>query len=251
MRVAALYDVHGMLDALEAVLAEVAEEAVDVVLVGGDAVGGPQPAETLHRLQSVGDRVRWVRGNTERALVDGPAWVDESAHEALAWTAARLSADERSFLAALPQRQVLRLDGLGRVVFCHATPRSDLEIVTEATPDAHLREVLAGVEADLVVSGHTHMQLDRRVDGVRWVNAGSVGMPFEGDVAAFWALLDTDVSFRKTSFDVEAAAETILATGWPEAEAFVAGRMRRAARREEAIAEFERRAIARGERLTD
>src|SRR5918912_1179983 len=206
-----------MLDALEAVLAEVAEEAVDVVLVGGDAVGGPQPAQILDRLQSVGVRVRWVRGNTERALLEGPAWVDESAHEALAWTAARLSADERSFLAALPQRQVLRLDRLGRVVFCHATPRSDLEIVTEATPDAHLRDVLAGVEADLVVSGHTHMQLDRRVDGVRVVNAGSVGMPYEGEVAAFWALVeDGEPSLRRTAFDVEAAIAELQASAAPE-----------------------------------
>src|SRR5918912_3638216 len=237
-----------MLDALEAVLAEVAEEAVDVVLVGGDAVGGPQPAQILDRLQSVGVRVRWVRGNTERALVDGPAWVDESAHEALEWAAARLSSYERSFLAALPQRQVLRLDGLGRVVFCHATPRSDLEIVTEATPDAHLREVLAGVEADLVVSGHTHMQLDRRVDGVRWVNAGSVGMPFEGEVAAFWALLGPDVELRHTAFDRERAAEGILASGWPEAEPFVRENLRTAIRRSEVVPLFERMAIERGER---
>jgi predicted phosphodiesterase len=148
----------------------------------------------------------------------------------------------------LPDRQLLELEGLGRVLFCHATPGSDLPIVTAATPDAHLRKLLTGVEVDVVVSGHTHMQFDRTVDGVRWINAGSIGMPYEGEVAAFWALLGPGVSLRKTAYDVDTAAQAVLATGWPDAEAFVTENMRTAIPPDEAIPFFERQAAERGER---
>jgi putative phosphoesterase len=247
-RVAALYDVHGMLDALDAVLADVEREDVDLVVLGGDVVGGPQPAETLARLRGVGDGVRWVRGNADRALLEGPGAIDAGQEHVLAWTAARLTEADRQFLGTLPEREVLDVDGLGRVLFCHATPASDLPIVTAGTPDERLREIVAGVDADVVVAGHTHIQFDRVVDGVRWVNAGSVGMPYEGEAAAFWALLGPDVSFRRTPFDVEAAAEAILASGWPAAEEFVTENLRDAVPRDETIALFERIAAERGER---
>jgi putative phosphoesterase len=248
MRVAALYDIHGMLDALDAVLAELERDAVDVVLLGGDVVGGPQPAEVLARIHALGDGVRWVRGNADRALVEGPEFVDESAAEAVAWTAGELAPEDLELLAALPLRQVLEIDGVGRTLFCHATPDSDLPIVTAGTPDDHLRKLLAGVDADVVVSGHTHMQFDRVVDGIRWINAGSIGMPYEGEVAAFWAMLGPDVSFRKTPYDVERAAAAILRTGWPDAAGFVAENMQSAIPREEAIEFFELQAVERGER---
>jgi putative phosphoesterase len=248
LRVAALYDIHGMLDALEAVLVDVDREDVDLVLVGGDAVAGPQPAEILERLRGLGHRVRWIRGNADRALLEGPGPFDAGQEGVLVWTAARLSPADRTFLGTLPEREVLEVDGLGRVLFCHATPASDLSLVTAGTPDERLQEIVAGVDADVVVAGHTHMQLDRVVDGVRWVNAGSVGMPYEGEVAAFWALLGPEVSLRKTFFDVEAAVAGILASGWPGAEEFVAENLREAVPRDETIAYYERVAAERGER---
>jgi putative phosphoesterase len=186
LRVAALYDVHGNLPALEAVLAAAA--GADLIVVGGDVVGGAFDAEALERLRAEGDRVRWLRGNAERELREGelnPA----------------LSGEQVDFLYGLPQRVELELPGLGHVLFCHATPHNDIDMVTPLTPDQRLRRILEGVLADVVVAGHTHVQQDRRVGGVRWVNAGSVGMAYEDEPGAYWALLGPDVELRRTEYD--------------------------------------------------
>ena len=247
MRVAALYDIHGMLAPLQAVLDEV--EDTDVIVVGGDVASGPQPSETLELLRGFGDRVRWVRGNGDRELATGGTGDHGSAvQRSIEWTAERLSDEQRTFLGSLAGTVVLDVDGLGEVCFCHATPRSDEEIVTQATPDRHLQKVLARVEEPVVVAGHTHMQLDRNVDGIRWVNAGSVGMPYEGDVAAFWALLGPDVELRRTPFDVERSVREVLESGWPDAETFVEQNLRAAVERQDVTAYFEQVAIDRGER---
>jgi putative phosphoesterase len=248
VRVAALYDIHGMLDALDAVLHELGRERVDAVVVGGDVVGGPQPAETLERLRSLDLPQHWIRGNGDRALAPGADGVTGATDDVLEYTAQHLSPQDAAELAALPASVSLEVDGLGRVLFCHATPRSDMELITPATPDEYLARAAAGAEERVIVCGHTHMQLDRTIDGVRWINAGSVGMPFEGDVAAFWAVLGPEVEFRRTAIDVERAAAEILATGWPDAPAFVDENLRRAVTREEAIETFERIAQERGER---
>jgi len=241
VKVATLYDIHGMLDALEAVLADVEREEVDAIVLGGDVVGGPQPAEVLARLREVDRDLVWIRGN-------GEAELDRDAREIAEWTAARLRPEDRAFLVATPARAELELEGLGRVLFCHAAPDSDMVLVTAETPDSYLRKLVVGVAADVVVSGHTHMQFDHTANGIRWVNAGSVGMAYEGEVAAFWALLGPDVSFRKTPFDVDAAIEAVTSSGWPDADEFVAENLRRAPTREEATEYFERLAAERGER---
>jgi putative phosphoesterase len=250
VRVAALYDIHGMLEPLEAVLRELEHERVDAVVLGGDAVSGPQPAETLELLRSLELPTHWIRGNGERALADGTEAVmaGEGAEPSLRFTASQLSEDDRRQLSSLPERLTLELDGLGETLFCHASPRNDLDIVTPGTPDERFRALLEGIDEGVVVAGHTHMQLDRTVDDVRWINPGSVGMPYEGDVAAFWAVLGPEVELRRTPFDVERAAEALLASGWPEAESFVEENVRAAVTREEAITLFERIAAERGER---
>lgn len=249
MRVAALYDIHGMVVPLEAVLAELGD--VDAVLIGGDAVAGPQPAETLQLLRSLELPTHWIRGNGERAL--GPDAADavmdgESADAALKFTSSRLSEEDRGSLVALPQTTKLHVDGLGETLFCHASPRNDLDIVTPDTPDSRFRVLLEGVREPVVVAGHTHMQLDRTIDGVRWINPGSIGMPYEGEVAAFWAILGPDVELRRTPFDTERSAGALLASGWPEAQAFVNENVRAAVSREEVITLFEQIAAERGER---
>jgi putative phosphoesterase len=244
VRVAALYDIHGMLDALDAVLADVAREDVDAIVLGGDVVGGPQPAEVLERLRQVERELIWIRGNGEAELERA----EGDARKVAQWTAERLGPEDREFLAATAPRMELEIEGLGRVLFCHATPDSDLVLVTAETPDRHLRRLVAGVDADVVVSGHTHMQFDRNVDGVRWINAGSVGMAYEGEVAAFWAVLGPDVSFRKSTFDVARAIEAVSESGWPDADVFVEENLRAVPTREEAIAYFEQLAGNRGER---
>lgn len=199
MRVAALYDVHGNLPALEAVLPEL--DNVDTVVVGGDVVGGAFPAETVERLRGLGERAVWLRGNGERELVEpaeGPAGPPSEELERMRST---LGAEQVEFLYGLPERVELEIEGLGRVLFCHATPANDLDIVTPLTPDERLARILEDVRADVVVAGHTHIQDDRRVGGVRWVNAGSVGMPYEDADGAFWAMLGPGVELRRTAYD--------------------------------------------------
>ncbi len=240
-----------MLEPLEAVLAELEREDVDAVLIGGDAVSGPQPQETLERLRSLELPTHWIRGNGERAL--GPDAGDavmggEGAEAALDFTASQLSEEDRRSLSQLPETMKLEVDGLGETLFCHASPRNDLDIVTPGTPVARFETLLEGVPQRVVVAGHTHIQLDRTVDGVRWINPGSIGMPYEGAVAAFWAVLGPDVEFRRTPFDTERSAGTLLASDWPEAQSFVAENVRAAVPREEAITLFEQIAVERGER---
>jgi putative phosphoesterase len=249
VRVAALYDIHGMLEPLEAVLRELEHERFDAVVIGGDAISGPQPAETFELLRELHAPTHWIRGNGERALgPDGADAINGDAEEALRFTASQFSDDERASLSSLPERVILVVDGLGETLFCHASPRNDRDIVTPGTPDERFGVLLEGVEERIVVAGHTHMQLDRVVDGVRWINPGSVGMPYEGEVLAFWALLGPDVEFRRTPFDVERSSAALLASGWPEAESFVDENLRAAVSREEAVKLFEQIAADRGER---
>jgi putative phosphoesterase len=233
VRAAALYDVHGNLPALEAVLAEVEQEDVDAIVLGGDCIHGPQPAETLGRLRSLGERALWLRGNTDR-LIAG----DDASDDLHGWVATAIGKEDAAFLGSLPLTQHLEIDGLGRTLFCHATPRSDDEIVTPLTPDERLTEVLEGIEADVVVAGHTHIQQDRKVGDVRWVNAGSVGLPYEGEIKAFWALLGPGVELRRTPFDVEAAIRAFEAVGREDAAHFVEN-FRIAPSRQEAAEHFE------------
>jgi putative phosphoesterase len=200
LRVAALYDVHGNLPALDAVLADAAE--ADVIVAGGDVVGGPFPSETVEKLRALGDRVRWLRGNSERELVEQPPPREAGPPPGeLERLRAALSDEQVDFLYGLPEQVELELPGLGHVLFCHATPQNDLDIVTPLTPKERLRRILDGVTASVVVAGHTHIQEDRRVERIRWVNAGSVGMPYEDEPGAYWALLGPEVELRCTEYD--------------------------------------------------
>ena len=249
MRVAALYDIHGMVEPLRSVLRELEGAQFDAIVIGGDAISGPQPTETFELLQAIDAPMHWIRGNGERALgPDGADAVIGEAEEPLRFTASRFSEAERDALAALPERVTLEVDGLGPTLFCHASPRNDLDIVTPGTPDERFPVLLEGVAERVVVAGHTHMQVDRPVDGVRWINPGSVGMPYEGHVAAFWALLGPDVEMRRTPFDVERSIEALLASGWPDAQSFVDENLRVAVDREDVVTLFEQIARERGER---
>ena len=216
MRAAALYDVHGNLPALQAVLSEVDALGVDTIVVGGDVSLGPMPVQTLDALRARG--AYFVRGNADRVLhlrgaSEGDVWV-----RARRWAASRLGDERLAFLAALPLDLTLELPGLGRIRFCHGAPGSDKITITRLTPDDRLSVLLAGVDENVVVCGHTHVQFDRTVGAIRVVNAGSVGAPYEAEPGAYWALLDERVDLRRTAYDVESAAAAILATGYPRAE---------------------------------
>jgi predicted phosphodiesterase len=226
MPVAALYDIHGNLPALEAVLRDVRRAGVDRVVIGGDVVPGPMPRETLACLRGLDVPVQFIRGNGEAAVLAEMAGADvgplpEQAREAVRWTARQLGPEDEQQLAGWPKTRCALVPGLGEVLFCHATPRSDTEIFTRATAEDRLLPALAGVGAAVVVCGHTHMQFDRTVGRIRVVNAGSVGMPF-GEPGAYWLLLGPDVRLRHTPYDLGAAAQRIRATSYPQAEEFAA-----------------------------
>jgi putative phosphoesterase len=225
MRVAALYDIHGNLDALDAVLADVRDAHVDLIVVGGDIYPGPLASEALARLLDSDIPMRFILGNGDRAVLDHYEGrpsdaMPERVRATIAWLAARLEDAERRALASWPTTLRIELAGLGRLLFVHATPRSDTEIFTRSTPLPRIRRLFHDVEADIVICGHTHMQFDRRVDDVRIVNAGSVGMPF-GKPGACWLLLEpAGATLRRTTYDLAAAAARIRRTPYPDAEEF-------------------------------
>ena len=226
VRVAALYDIHGNLPALEAVLREAREEGVERIVVGGDVLPGPMVRETLGCLCDLDIPVLPIQGNCEVAVLAELRGRDlepmpESAREAIRWSGEQIGPDGASRIAAWPRTLTLEIPGIGSVFFCHGTPRHENEIFTTLTPEERLVPVFRGVAARVVVCGHTHMQFDRTVGGVRVVNAGSVGMPF-GRTGADWLLLGPDVQLRHTSYDRREAADRIRRTHYPQAEEFAA-----------------------------
>jgi putative phosphoesterase len=243
VRVAALYDVHGNLPALEAVLAEVEELAVDAVVVGGDVAIGPMPRATLERLLALGERALFLRGNGDREIA-GDKFESGLWGERTRWSAAQLERGQLAWLAALPDTQSVDVDGLGPVLFCHGSPRSDEEILTRISSEERVEAAVAGVSGRVVVCGHTHVQFERNVAGKRLVNPGSVGMPYEPQPGAYWALLGPDVEFRRTDYDLEAAAAAVRASGFPAAEEHAAENVLTVPSAEEATEQFERQARA-------
>jgi len=225
MRVAAIYDIHANLPALEAVLQDIRRVGVDRVIVGGDVLPGPMPRETLKLLLGLDIPVQFIRGNGDREVL---AWmkgtetddIPAAFREAMRWVVHELDAEHARVLASWPKTLRVQVQGLGDVLFCHATPRSDTEVFTRLTSEERLVPVFAGLDVPVVVCGHTHMQFDRMVGAIRVLNAGSVGMPF-GEPGADWLLLGSDVQLRHTSYDLAKAAERIRGTSYPQAREFI------------------------------
>ena len=223
--IAVLSDVHGALPQLEAVLAQPEVRAADLIVVTGDHAAGPQPTEVLDRLAELGERVVLVRGNADRELVHlARGGDDPDAPEVSVWAAGQLTERHVETLDSLPHPVVVSVAGLGRVLFCHGTPRDDDEVALVDSRLEWWREVLSGVDESVraVVCGHTHMPFVRLVDR-RWVvNSGSVGMPY-GSPPAPWALIDRrGIHLRWAPVDVDAAARHILGTsGFPDVRAWV------------------------------
>jgi predicted phosphodiesterase len=243
-RIAALYDIHGNLPALTAVLDEVDALDCDVIVFGGDVALGYVPAGTLSALMGLRSRARFVMGNTDREMLrisKGVVPGKDSFVDLADWAAAQLDPAQLAFLASFEPLVELDVEGIGPVVFCHGTPRSDREIITPETPDSVVAEVLEQASAPVVVGGHTHIQMDRTVAGRRFVNAGSVGMPY-GATGAHWLLLGPDVDLRHTPYDLGAAAALIGASGGPGAEAFAADNVLTTPTAAEATELFERQA---------
>jgi predicted phosphodiesterase len=213
-RVAVLSDIHGVLPALDAVLAEADVAAADRIVLTGDIAAGPQPVQVLDRLVALGERVVWVRGNADRELVNLARGGTTAIPDPIApWAAAQLRSDHVALLDGLAHPVRLPVDGFGPVLFCHGTPRDDDEVVLVDTRVERWADVLSKVDDDVstIVCGHTHMPFVRLVHGRQIVNPGSVGMPY-GRAGAHWGLLAGGaVQLRRTAFDVDAACATIAA----------------------------------------
>jgi predicted phosphodiesterase len=224
-RVVVLSDIHGVLPALEAVLAEPDVRSADRIVLTGDLAAGPQPVETLDLLVSLGDRVTWVRGNADRELVSGARGEAVDFPDPISpWAAAQLRPDQVELLAGLPLTAELDVAGLGRTVFCHATPRDDQEVVLVDSSLDRWAEVFGTLSEDVVavVCGHSHMPFLRLAHRRTVINPGSVGMPY-GGAGAHWVLLggDVRVSLRRTGFDPDAACARIAAESrYPDAAAW-------------------------------
>lgn len=220
-RVAVLSDIHGALPPLEAVLAEPDVASADRIVLTGDIASGPQPVEVLDRLAELGDRACWVGGNGERELVEARAG-RKSPFEVANWAAEQLRDDHLARLAALPLTVTLPVAGLGQVLFCHATPRDDEEVVLVDSRPERWAEVFSGLPTEVrtVVCGHSHMPFTRLVDRRLVVNAGSIGMPY-GGAGAWWVLLGPGVQLRRTPYDVDAACARVAAeSAFPDAAAW-------------------------------
>lgn len=255
MRVAALYDIHGNLPALEAVLDAIRQADIDEVVVGGDVVPGPMPRESLRRLLELDRPVHFIHGNGELAVLAQLTAPTEDAvtywgttsgarppapvREVYRWTARQLQPDYQSVLASWPRTRRLEIGGLGTVLFCHGTPLSETEVFTRLTPEERLLPLFDGLEVAVAVCGHTHMQFDRQIGRTRVVNAGSVGMPF-GAPGAFWAVLGPEVQLRQTSYDLARAADRIRATSYPQAHEFAAQNVMSAPSEAEMLEAFNR-----------
>jgi putative phosphoesterase len=213
-RVAVLSDVHGNAPALRAVLAEVEQADVDLIVFGGDLTWGPLPEETFELVRGLDARL--VRGNADRAVLE-----NRSETEREQWMQARHTDELRDFLGGFEEQVVVDVEGLGPVRICHGSPRTDEECVTPETPEERVREFSEGVDERVIVTAHVHIQFDREVAGIRSVNAGSVGLPYEGKPGAFWALLGPDVELRRTDYDLDETLERYRASGQPGIEQIV------------------------------
>ena len=248
-RLAVLSDVHGNLLALEAILADLAAQGTpDAVWALGDLVAFcPWPTETLARLRAL-PGIALLQGNTDRYLFTGrrPVFPVRSPEEwatmptrlaerdaNFRWTVERLSYTDYEFLRDLPPRLEMEVPDYGRVVAVHATPTDDEATLYPDTPDDQIRPHLSGLEARLLLYGHTHRPMDRVVDGIRLVNDGSAGLPLDGDPRPAYALLDfaggqCAVTIRRVAYDVEAVVAELERVEHP-ARAWVTRTLRHAA----------------------
>lgn len=231
--VAFISDIHGNLPALEEVLVEVDVLGVEALICAGDIVSGPLQSECIALLRGRGAIA--IRGNCERELL-------RESREEDAWFRAQLSPDDRAFLEGLPGSVVVQVAGLGRIHVCHGSPRRDDEIITRRTPPEVFTEAVAGIDAEVVVIGHTHHQFVRHTGTLQLVNVGSVGLPYQGAAAAFWSVIGPGISMRRTDYDIASALERLRRSGMPGLDAWLHSSLVEPITADEAAAEFERHA---------
>jgi putative phosphoesterase len=222
MKIAIVGDIHGNLQALDAVLADIDGQQVDALYCLGDLVGyGASPNEVIGRIR---DRaIPTIMGNYDDGVgfdrdECGCAYREESERargdRSLMWTRAHVTAENKAFLQSLVPEIRFQVEGK-RVLLVHGSPRKINEYLFEDRPLSSFQRLAASSDADLIVFGHTHKPYVKDVDGVRFLNAGSVGKPKDGDWRACYVTVDGEVTFRRVTYDVAAAAAAIRATDLP------------------------------------
>ena len=223
--IATLYDIHGNLPALEAVLEQVSILPVTEIVIGGDVVLGPMPQVCLERLDQLDVPCTFIMGNCDRMVLETrrgqkvmgvPDFVIEQLH----WVKEQLSDDWMDRMEDWLFRKTIDTNGLGAVCFCHATPHSDTDIFSEGTPKASIIPLFDDSAERTFVVGHTHMQFDRLVGKKRIINSGSVGMPFD-KIGAHWLVISDDIECCTTAYDFQGASKMIENTSYPGKTKFV------------------------------
>jgi putative phosphoesterase len=220
-RVAVVGDVHGNVPALAAVLDELRGENVDLVVWTGDLSWGAEPTAALDLVRALDLPSRYVRGNAERFLLELRDGKVETPRERESWMLEQHTRDDLEFVASFEHCQSVDVEGLGATYFCHGSPRTDEELLTAGTPEERFLAATSGIAEHVLVTGHTHAQYNREVAGIRAINPGSIGMPYEGRPGAYWALLGPDVELRRTEYDVATAAARLRESGFPDVEPVV------------------------------
>jgi putative phosphoesterase len=227
MRIAIFSDIHGNLQALEAALADIRAQKVDAVYCLGDLVGyGAAPNEVAERIQR--ERFPAVMGNYDDGVAYdrdecGCAYKEERDRQlgdrSLAWTKTHVTSQSKAFLRTLVPEVRFEAEGKRkRILLVHGSPRKINEYLFEDRPIASFQRLAASSHADLIAFGHTHKPYTKDVDGVLFLNVGSVGKPKDGDWRACYAIVDTatgSAAFRRVDYDVKAAAAAIRATDLP------------------------------------
>ncbi|MDA8347172.1 MAG: metallophosphoesterase family protein [Thermaerobacter sp.] len=241
MRIAALYDIHGNLPAMEAALHSCREEGPSAVVIGGDLAAGPLPAQTLDILMALGQWAVPIKGDADRALVAAydlrmaGRMAELAAFDPIvAWASGRITRSHRDFLANLPDHVVLSADELGEIYFCHGTPGAEHAVVTPSTPEEDIQAMFSSVSQRICVVGRAHLAFDRKAGGQRIVDPGSVGLPCEDAPGAYWAIFGPEVGLRRTEFNLARAARRIERSGMPGARTFAKERVLAAPGRETA-----------------
>ena len=220
-RVAVLGDVHGNAVALAAVLEELRPEKVDLVVWTGDLSWGHEPTATLDLVRSLETPSRFVRGNAERALLELADGTNATPTERERWMLEAHSPEDLELARSFAHAHSVDVNGLGATYFTHGSPRSDEELLTAGTPEERVAAATSEIDERVLVTGHTHSQYDREISGIRAINPGSVGMPYEGHPGAYWALLGPGVELRRTEYDVAETVSRLRASGLPDPEQLI------------------------------
>jgi predicted phosphodiesterase len=203
------------------VLEEIARDPPDVLVVNGDLSWGPEPEATLAMADGL-EGAYLIRGNAESALLRLSGDPSSEPSETEVWMLEQHAPGRIEQIQGWAGAVTVEVDGIGRIFICHGSPRGDQELVTPGTPGPRMRALLDGMELDVLVTAHVHLQFERQVLGITTMNAGSVGLQYGGTPAAYWAVIGPEIRLRRTPYALDEAERRVRASGLPTADRIVA-----------------------------